>query len=79
MAAPAGLAALRLVTGNIFLEISNSSAINSRRCYRNNVQPKVVENRIDMPAPMLRRPRGQAKSWLARAHRKSIPLRKLER
>jgi hypothetical protein len=38
MAAPAGVAALRLVTGHTFLEISNSS----RGC--NNVQPKVVEN-----------------------------------
>jgi hypothetical protein len=79
MAAPAGVAALRLVIGNTFLEISNSSAINSRRHGCNNVQLKVVENRIDMPAPMLRRPCGRAKSWLARAHRKSIPLRKLER
>jgi hypothetical protein len=32
-----------------------------------------------MPAPMLRRPRGRAQTWPARAHRKSIPLRKLER
>jgi hypothetical protein len=37
MAAPAGVAALRLVTGNTFLEISNSSASNSRRRYCNNV------------------------------------------
>jgi hypothetical protein len=32
-----------------------------------------------MPAPMLRRPSERAKSWPACAHRKSIPLRKLER
>ena len=46
MAAPAGVAALRLVTGNTFLEIGNSSAINSRRRGCNNVQPNVVENRV---------------------------------
>ena len=46
MAAPAGVAALRLVTGNTFLEISSSSAINSRGRGCNNVQPKVIENRV---------------------------------
>jgi hypothetical protein len=42
-------------------------------------QPIVVETRAVMHALLLGRASERAKSWLARAHRKSIPPRKLER
>ena len=42
-------------------------------------QPIVVETRAVMHAAVLGRASERAKSWLARAQRKSIPPRKLER
>jgi hypothetical protein len=42
-------------------------------------QPIAVENRAVTHALMLRRTSERARSWLARAHGKSIPPRKLER
>jgi hypothetical protein len=42
-------------------------------------QPIAVENRAVMHALMLGRASERARSWLAHAHRKSIPPRKLER
>jgi hypothetical protein len=42
-------------------------------------QPIAVETRALMHAPVLRHASERARSWLARAHGKSIPPRKLKR